>query len=107
MADDLAAEILAELRQIRELLAAGAAPRPASRSDDAAALAVLLPAIWRTQGEAVWCVNDLVADQVVDRAAGQRVGRLLARNAGVAVAGFTLFAVGSDYSGRLWCLRRG
>lgn len=78
----------------------------AGRNDDRRALGELLPRVFETQGERVWAVADLVLDRLIDRTAGQRIGKLLARNGGAVVGALALHGVGADRDGRLWCLRR-
>jgi hypothetical protein len=101
--------LIGEVRALRSEVAALRGELVASRApqlqDDAGELGALLPAVWQARSESVWCVADLVLDGIVEQDEARRVGRLLARNAGVAVGDLVLQSVGADREGRAWVLR--
>jgi hypothetical protein len=95
-----------EDRIARRVLRIVGAADGAGQRDDRRELRELLPRVRELQGDRVWAVADLALDRLIDRADGQRIGRLLARNAGTVIGDLVLHSLGSDRDGRLWCLRR-
>lgn len=113
MTDEQFALLLAELRGIREALAAQR-PRPLPTAD-VAQLELLLPVLAAAIGDRIFSVAELgrhaqLAGQealqaAIAAAGGSRaVGRLLARAAGQEAAGIAVQRVGTDRDGAMWGL---
>lgn len=116
--DSQSAEV-ALLREIRDLLKtwvqiSAATNRRALTAEDRRVLAILLPAISRSIGDAVFTSVDLQGHAATDgqlRAAlggisRRKLGKLLARCAGLDRDGLCVQRVGSVREGVLWCVTR-
>ena len=113
VADTLVA-ILAELREMNGRLAVRQ-PARLSRADQDALVAIL-PVVAEVVAHRVFTVRELrehallpsqgALREAIERVGGaNRLGRLLKRGDGVAVAGYTVDHVGQDRDGLMWRVR--
>lgn len=114
----------AEVRDLRRQVEAMTPPRRRLNRDDEARALLMVPALAAAVGSRCFTVAELcqlaatdlpgagavrraiVGAVGLDAGAGKRLGHLLRRLSGIAIAGVTIERIGDESSGAVWCVRQ-